>query len=317
MPSATCRRQLLQLIVCAGILLAFAPPAPAQPPSPIVERHEGDDYTRYELLAPGSAQFRITYEVTATRPGTRLYFNIIRKGSEASDEAVFDQMTGRPLPWTVVTGAEARAAGQQNADLDANYIQVTLARPVPPGGETRLRIVKTYRDATSYYREGDDIVFNRGLGIRRNAVVLPAGYELAACNVPSQVRTEGDGRIAVSFLNTYPMEAPLVVRARPLPPRAPAAAGGGGSVLERAQARPAPAVSAGSTASRLSERARQDREMVYSSSSPTRMRSRSITTTPNRGRVSAPTTTSFEPGARRRTRRPACSTPARRSRWRH
>jgi len=263
MLSATCRRQVLHLSVCAGILLAFAPPAPAQPQSPLVERHEGDDYTRYELLAPGSAQFKITYDVTATQPGARFFFNIIRKGSEASDEAVFDLMTGQPLPWKVVTGAEARAGGQKNADLEANYIQVALARPVPVGGETRLRIVKTYRDAKSYYREGDGIVFNRGLGIKRNAVVLPPGFELVACNVPSQVRTEGDGRVAVSFLNTYPVEAPLVVKARPLPPRAPAAAGGGGSTPERPQARPAPAVSAGSMASRLSERARQDREIVY------------------------------------------------------
>jgi hypothetical protein len=134
---------------------------------------------------------------------------------------------------------------------------------VPAGGETRLRIVKTYRDAKSYYAEGDLIVFNRGLGIKRNAVVLPPGFELVACNVPSQVRTEGDGRIAVSFLNTYPVEAPLVVKARPLPPRAPAAGGGGGSTPEPPQARPAPAGSAGSMASRLSERARQDREIVY------------------------------------------------------
>jgi len=263
MPSATCRWPLLQLSVCAGILLAFAPPAPAQPPSPIVERHEGDDYTRYELLAPGSAQFRITYDVTATRAGARLFFNIIRKGSEASDEAVFDQMTGRPLPWTVVTGAEAKGAGQQNADPDAHYIQVTLARPVPPGGETRLRIVKTYRDARSYYREGDGIVFSRGLGIKRNAVVLPAGYELVACNVPSQVRTEGDGRIAVSFLNTYPVEAPLVVKARPLPTSARAPVPGGASGPERVKPGPAPAASPASMASRLGERARQDREIVY------------------------------------------------------
>jgi hypothetical protein len=251
------------LSLFAGILLAIPPRASGQAPSPIIERHEGDDYTRYELLAPDSAQFKITYDVTATRPGARLFFNVIRKGSEASDEAVFDLMTGQPLPWKVVTGAEARAAGQQNADLDANYIQVTLARPVPPGGETRLRIVKTYRDAKSYYREGDGIVFNRGLGIKRNAVVLPPGFDVVACNVPSQVRTEGDGRIAVSFLNAYPVEAPLVVKARPLPPRAPAAAGGGGSTPERPQARPAPAASAGSMASRLSERARQDREIVY------------------------------------------------------
>ena len=163
MPIATRRRQQLQLGVFGAILLAFGWSASAQQPSPILERHEGDDYTRYELLAPESAQFKITYEVTATKPGARDYFNVIRKGSEASDEAVFDQMTGQSLPWKVVTGAEARAAGQANADVEANYIQVTLARPVPTGGETRLRIDKTYRDAKSYYREGELVVFARAL----------------------------------------------------------------------------------------------------------------------------------------------------------
>jgi hypothetical protein len=260
MPTATRCRQLLHLSVFGGILLAFSWNASAQPPSPILERHESDDYTRYELLAPESAQFKITYEVTATRPGARYYFNIIRKGSEASDEAVFDQMTGQPLPWKVVTGAEARAAGQANADLEASYIQVTLARPVPAGGETRLRIDKTYRDTKSYYREDGLIVFARGLGIKRNAVVLPAGYELVACNVPSQILTGSDGRIAVSFLNTYPVEAPLVVKARRLPkaPATPAEAApakGRGSL--------ASASSGESMASRLSERAHQDREIVY------------------------------------------------------
>jgi hypothetical protein len=237
------------------------------PASPILERHEGDDYTRYELLAPDTAQFKIVYEVAATRPGARFYFNVIRKGSEASDEAVFDQMTGQPLPFKVVSGAEARAAGQTGADLDANYIQVALPRPVPERGETRLRIDKTYKDAKSYYREGDLIVFKRGLGIKRNAVVLPAGFELVACNVPSQVLTERDGRIAISFLNTYPGEAPLVVKARP--PSKPVAAvvrpSGPASATRPAAARPAPAAapSQPSMASRLNERAHQDREIVY------------------------------------------------------
>jgi hypothetical protein len=264
MPAATRCRQLLHLSVCGGILLAFAGNAGSQPPSPILERHEGDDYTRYELLAPDSAQFRITYEVTATRPGARFYFNSIRKGSEASDEAVFDRMTGRPLPWKVVSGAEARAAGQAGADPEANYIQVTLARPVPAGGEARLRIDKTYRDAASYYREGDLIVFNRSLGIRRNAVVLPAGYELVACNVPSQIRTERDGRIAVSFLNPYPVYAPLVVKARRLPETVAmaGAAGPAPAPAPAAPARPAPP-SVPSMTSRLDERAHQDREIVY------------------------------------------------------
>lgn len=270
MSTPVSRRQVLWFAVVGAILLAVAPAAYAQstpPASPILERHEGDDYTRYELLAPDSARFKIVYEVTATRPGARLYFNVIRKGSEASDEAVFDQMTGQPLPFKVVSGAEARAAGQAGADLDANYIQATLARPVPEHGETRLRIDKTYKDAKSYYREGDLVVFNRGLGIKRNAVVLPAGYELVACNVPSQVLSERDGRIAISFLNTSPGEAPLVVKARALskPAAAPARTAGTAPAARPAVAQPAPsaAPSQPSVASRLNERAHQDREIVY------------------------------------------------------
>jgi hypothetical protein len=260
MPACGRCRQPIRVSVFGGILLAFASGAAAQPPSPIVERHEGDDYTRYELLSPGSAQFRIRYEVTATSPGARYFFNVIRKGSEASDEAVFDQATGQPLPWKVVTGTEALAAGQPNADPETNYIQVTLPRPVPAGGEIRLRIDKTYRDPRSYYREGDLIVFARSLGIKRNAVVLPAGYELVGCNVPSQILPERDGRIAASFLNTYPVEAPIVVKGRLLPKAAAGTAGGPAST---------PALPAGigaavpSFAARLSERAHQDREIVY------------------------------------------------------
>jgi len=239
--------------------------ARGQAPSPILERHDSDDYTRYELLAPESAKFRIVYEVTATSPGARFYFNVIRKGSEASDEAVFDRMTGQPLPFTVVNGDAARQAGLTQADAEANYIQVTLPRPVPKGGEIRLRIDKTYKDPKSYYLEGDAIVFARGLGIRRNSVVMPAGYEIVSCNVPSQVLRESDGRLMVSFFNIGPGEAPLVVKARPLPkderaPASPVRPPAAVSALRPSPAAPAPPPS---IAERLSERAHQDPEIVY------------------------------------------------------
>ena len=42
---------------------------------------QSDDYTRYELLAPGSGKFRIYYEVTATTAGVAQFFNPIRKGA--------------------------------------------------------------------------------------------------------------------------------------------------------------------------------------------------------------------------------------------
>ena len=137
-----------------------------------------DEYTRYELLAPETASFRITYDVTAVTPGAKHYFNPIRKGSVASDESVIDLMTGQPLTFKEVSGQQARDAGMKDADPGTRYIQVELARPVPAGGETRIRILKTYKDAKSYYREGDAIVFNRGLGIKRNAIVLPKNYEI-------------------------------------------------------------------------------------------------------------------------------------------
>src|SRR4029077_12473786 len=95
-----------------------------------------------------------------------------------------------------------------------NYIKVHLAQPVPTDGQGRLLILKTYKDAKSYYRDGDAIVFNRSLGIKRNSVVLPAAYELIACNVPSQILPEADGRTAVSFMNGSAGEASLLVRAR-------------------------------------------------------------------------------------------------------
>jgi hypothetical protein len=178
---------------------------------------DSDDYTRYELLAPETAQFRIVYEVTATKPGALYYFNPIRKGSEASDEAVYDRASGKPLRFEVVDGAAARAAGETEADLDGRYIKVELPRAVPKGGELRLRIDKTYRDPKSYFAEGERVVFARSLGVRRNAVVLPKGYELVACNVPAQVLEEADGRIAVSFVNAGPDAASVVVKGRKLP----------------------------------------------------------------------------------------------------
>jgi hypothetical protein len=175
---------------------------------------EADEYTRYELLAPGSGRFRILYEVTATTPGAVFYFNSIRKGSEASEIAVTDRASGRPLEFAVVPGAEARVGGYPGADIEGRYIRVRLPRPVPKDGGVRLLIEKTYEDAKSYAVDGDRVVFDRSLGIKRNAVVLPAGYELVACNYPSQVIQEPDGRIVVSFMNVGPAAVPLVVEAR-------------------------------------------------------------------------------------------------------
>ena len=221
-----------------------------------------DAYTRYELLDPATASFRIIYDVTASTPGARFFFNPIRPGSEASDESVVDLMTGVPLKFEEVSGASAREQGFARADPDTRYIKVHLARPVPGGGGARIRIVKTYKDPKSYFTEGDAVVFTRSLGIPRNSVVLPAGHELIGCNVPSQVIEEAGGRVLISFFNTYPSAAALTLRAK----RVRAAASPTGAK----PATPSPAATADPEprAQPLRsvtppERAFQDREIVY------------------------------------------------------
>jgi hypothetical protein len=207
---------------------------------------QSDDYTRYELLAPGTGKFRILYEVTATTAGATHFFNAIRRGSVASDERVTDVSTGRSLDFDIVNGRVAREGGVRNADSTGQYIRVKLARPVPRDGETRILIDKTYHDTASYRAAGDTITFARPLGIKRNSIVLPQGFELVSSNYPSQVLQEADGRIKVSFWNNTPAQAPVEIRAR----RATA-------IRSAVTSLPA------ELRNRLNERAHQTREIVY------------------------------------------------------
>ena len=190
----TMSRHALLLIVVL-LLLAAARTASAQYIS-------ADTYTRYELLAPETHQFKIYYEVTETRVGAKFHFNQIREGSEATDESVVDLATGKPLKFEVVTGTQAKLdSPSENFGPTAHYIKVILAHPVAERGEYRLAIIKTYKDDKSYYSDGDDIVFKRPLGIPRDSVVLPLGYEIASCSVATQVLTETDGRLKLAFVN--------------------------------------------------------------------------------------------------------------------
>jgi len=178
-----------------------------------------DTYTRYELLAPESHQFKIYYEVTETRAGARFHFNQIREGSEASDESVIDLATGKPLKFEVVTGAQAKTdSPAESFSATAKYIKVHLAHIVPERGEYRLAIIKTYKDDKSYYIEGDQIVFKRPLGIPRDSIVLPAGYEIVSCSVATQVLMDADGRLKLAFVNAGSGgQLEVTIRAKKLP----------------------------------------------------------------------------------------------------
>jgi len=180
------------VIAVFAAALALAAPVQAQ-----------SSYTLYEMLEPGSAKFKITYDVTTARAGSEFYLNPVRAGSIATDESVIDLSTGKELVFEVITGKQAKEQGLSGARTpdDNHYIKVHLAQPVPEGGEARIRIIKTYEDAESYWVYGDTVVFDRGLGIRANAVVLPAGYELVASRTPGIAGTLDDGRVKVSLLN--------------------------------------------------------------------------------------------------------------------
>jgi hypothetical protein len=224
-----------------------------------------DDYTRYELGDPESQSFRIYYDVSATTAGAGYYFNSIRRGSEPTVHGVYDLMTGEELEWTIVDGTQAREDGMANAGANSQYIRVKLSRPVPEGGQARIRIDKTYKDPASYTTEGDVIAFSRSLGIKRNAVVLPRGFELIGCNYPCQVIEQDDGRIAVSFMNRGPSSVPLQVRARLLPRRSATAAAARTEGAEPVAAAmgSVPRVARARVDYRVTERAFEDRDIVY------------------------------------------------------
>src|SRR6266852_9343297 len=178
-----------------------------------------DEFTLYELLAPDTHQFAIIYDVTQAREGAELFFNPIRPGSIASKERVIARSSGEDLPFEVVSGKEAKSSGlvsEKTAD-DAQFIRVHLPGPVPKGGQTRIRIIKTYTDAASYGIKDGQLVFERPLGIKRNVVVLPKGWELVGCASPGIISTDADGRVRVSFLNDRDDQLPVKIVGRRLP----------------------------------------------------------------------------------------------------
>src|SRR5882762_2418009 len=178
-----------------------------------------DEFTLYELLPPETHQFAITYDVTQDREGAELFFNPIRPGSIATKERVIARADGKDLLFEVVSGKEAKASGlvsDKTAD-DARFIRVHLPAAVPKGGQTRIRIIKTYTDAASYSLKEGRLVFERPLGIKRNVVVLPKGWELVECASPGMVSTDADGRVHISFLNDRDDQLPVKIVARRLP----------------------------------------------------------------------------------------------------
>ncbi len=165
-----------------------------------------DEFTLYELLPPDTHQFAITYDVTQDKEGAEFFLNPIRAGSVSTKERVIDRATGEDLKFEEVTDEKG-----------ARFIKVHLRGAVPKGGETRIRIIKTYTDAKSYSLKDGQLIFDRPLGIKRNVVVLPKGWELIGSASPGIVSTGPDDRVRVSFVNDRDDQLPVKIVARRLP----------------------------------------------------------------------------------------------------
>ncbi len=203
-----------------------------------------DEYVRYELQPPATSTFHVSFEVSATTEGLTRYTNPIQAGTTVSAVAATDLMTGQPL---VVT---------QNASA----ISVTLARPVPRNGQGRIRLEKTVKDPKGYAFDGKTGTFTAALPARRGIVVLPAGFELVACNVSSQVLSLPDGRISAAFMNQAPGSTTIVVRTRA---GARTGAEGAPTALTSKRSWEPPPSQGPTEQTRLGERAHQDRDITY------------------------------------------------------
>ena len=195
------------------MLMAAALSAQTQSPTP-APFHWHDDYTEYHLLAPDTNQFHIVYYLNQRQAGLTYVLNQTRSGSAGSGISVTDPRTGLPLQHDYMTGKELADAGVRGRlNPEEHYIRAHLARPVPEGGEGRVRIEKVYKDEKSYFGADGTITFARSLGIGRNAIILPAGYKLVSSNVAGVIESLDGGRIRISFENINGYASDVNIRA--------------------------------------------------------------------------------------------------------
>lgn len=230
-----------RIVRSAAFIAALTSPVlSAQTPVP----SQVDEYVRYDLSTPATSTFRMTYEVSATMAGATTYADAIRPGTVVTQVVATDLMTGEAL----------RVAKTAAASV------VTLARPVPKNGHGRIRIEKTIKDARGYALSSGVGVFTQALTSRRGSLVLPPGFELIGANLPVQVLSENDGRVGIAFMHQAPAGATLIVKVRAGALTGPAAAP---KPLTNARSWEPPPAQGATERTRLSERAKQDRDITY------------------------------------------------------
>src|SRR4051812_27827527 len=181
------------------------PDGSLRPTPPLTRLFTQDAYTEYEILKPGSEEFRIKFLPEEDRVGATELVNATRGGSEGSGIEVYDPRTGKPMPFTYE---------EDRNDPETHAIHARLPQPVPEGGVGRVLIYKTYKDPRTYSMHGDDIVWVRSLSGYRLGVLLPKGFAFISSNVAAQLSTTTDGRLKLAFANPSGQSNPVTIHAR-------------------------------------------------------------------------------------------------------
>jgi hypothetical protein len=181
------------------------PDGSLRPTAPLTRLFTQDAYTEYEILKPGSEEFRIKFLPEETRVGATELVNATRGGSEGSGVEVYDPRTGKPLTFTYQ---------QEGNDPENHAIHAKLSIPVPQGGVGRVLIYKTYKDPRTYMMHGDDVVWVRSLSGYRLGVLLPKGFAFISSNVAAQLTTSAGGQLRLAFANPSGQSNPVTIHAR-------------------------------------------------------------------------------------------------------
>lgn len=181
------------------------PDGSLRPAPPVTRLFTQDAYTEYEILKPGSEEFRIRFLPEESRVGATELVNATRGGSEGSGVEVYDPRTGKPLTFTYQ---------QEGNDPENHAIHAKLPIPVPQGGVGRVLIYKTYKDPRTYMMHGEDIVWVRSLSGYRLGVLLPKGFAFISSNVAAQLTTTGSGQLKLAFANPSGQSNPVTIHAR-------------------------------------------------------------------------------------------------------
>ncbi|MEW5914960.1 MAG: hypothetical protein AB1762_01085 [Gemmatimonadota bacterium] len=213
------RVRVLVVMIALGVAPASAQTLGANRAGRLSERARQDREIVYFLQQPETHAFDLYHDYTESRPGVDRYINIVRGGSKASNPSARILDTGEALEVRTLRGDEIAAERIDIGEAVRPESEVVLIKfpAVQQGQSVRLRISETYTDPSRYAVVNDELVWDRAFGRPANAMVLPLGWMLTNCSIPTTVSEMPDGRIRLDFINPRPDDIAVLVTAKRRP----------------------------------------------------------------------------------------------------